>query len=58
MFVLNLRQRFISLKLFSEDLADSNFFIALIRVFRHKRFHKLSRALKPLGSFCFAHMCL
>ena len=47
----------LSLKIVSENLADSNFFIALIHVFRHKRFHKLPRALKPLGSFCFSHMC-
>ena len=59
----NVRFKFTSkiylLKLFSEDLADSNFFIALIYVFRHKGFHKLPRALKPLGEFLFrAHVLL
>ena len=57
----NVRFKFTSkiylLKLFSEDLADSNFFNALIHVFCHKSFHKLPGALKPLDSFCFAHMC-
>ena len=57
MFASNVTSKIYLLKLFSKDLADSNFFVALIHIFRHKRVYKLPRALKLIGSFCFAHMC-